>query len=85
MSKYYDGMNEQDRSDLAAIEEIERTDENEKASKLLASLEKKLDRLSKLRDLHSTMMGFGSGRMDRKSYRDFEAMCVDVEKELQKR
>jgi hypothetical protein len=84
-NKFYDCMHEQDRSDLAAIEDIERTDENEKASKLLASLEKKLDRLSTLRDLQSKMMKFASGRMDRKAFRDFEVMCVNVEKELQKR
>ena len=83
-NKFYDGMDEQDRSDLAAIEEIERTDENEKATKLLASLEKKLDRVTKLRDLQFKMRGFASGRMDKKAFRDFEDMCVDFEKELQK-
>ena len=44
ISSFYEEMDEQDLSDLSVVAQIEKTDENEKASKLLDSLQKKLDR-----------------------------------------
>jgi len=82
---YYAELNEQDISDLAMITEIERVDENQKASKLLALIEKKLGRFSKLNDLQLKVMKFESDGISEADFLEFEGLCAELEKDLLKR